>query len=162
VGRALDLAVLTGSGAAGQPLGLAGTGGIATASGTSITWATLAQLRATVEQGAGSDRGLQWLGGYTAHRVLAAREKVATSGNMIWADRRIDGDPAAVTKGSPADSLFMGDWTQLAVVLFGAAIRVEVDPFSQFRTGVVGMRCVLACDTAVMMPSAFGAVSSIT
>ena len=160
--QALDVAVLTGSGSAGQPLGLVNTSSIQTASGTALSWATMLTMRTAIEAAAGQDRNITWLGGSTTKKLLAAREKISTSGNLIWANHQIDGDAAAVTKGSPADSLFIGDWSQCVVCLFGPALKVEIDPTANFKAGIVGMRVMLSADVAFMNASTFGAISSVT
>ena len=48
------------------------------------------------------------------------------------------------------------------VGLWGAGIRVEIDPYSAFTTGVLSARVVLDVDFAFPQPAAFSVAASIT
>jgi HK97 family phage major capsid protein len=166
VGIALDRACLVGAGGA-EPQGVLGTPGIGTASGTSLAWAGVLTARASAVQANGSDQSLSWIGGSVAQRILAGRERAAGSG-FIWdygaaaLDGTIAGHRAYATSACPNDSLFLGDWSQLLVAIWGDSLVVEMDPYANFRAGIVGWRVILPCDVAVIAPAYFSAISSIT
>lgn len=167
VAIALDRACLVGSGVGGEPAGLSVTAGIGTASGTALGWASLLSARASAVQAVGSDQNISWIGGSVAQRILAGRERAAGSG-FCWdygaaaLDGTIAGHRAFATAACPNDSLFLGDWSQLLVGIFGDSVVVEMNPYASFQAGVVGFRVVLPCDVAVVAPAYFSSISSIT
>ena len=169
VAIALDRACLVGSGTGGEPAGLSVTAGVGTASGTSLAWSGILSARASAVQAVGSDQNISWIGGSTAQRILAGRERAAGS-DFIWGfgaaalDGTIAGHRAFATAACPVDALFLGDWSQLLVAVFGDSVVVEMNPFDagNFRAGIVGFRVILPCDVAVVAPAYFSAISSIT
>lgn len=161
VGKALDAAVFNGSGASGQPLGILNTAGIGTASGTALSWSSVVNLRQSVCGAVGNDRTISWIGGTAAQSTLSKRERAAGSG-FIWDANQIGGAPAYASSAIATDGLMLGDWSALAVGIWGDALRLEINPFASFQTGIVGIRVSLDCDLAVMNPAYFSAVSSIT
>ena len=62
----------------------------------------------------------------------------------------------------PSASLIVGDWSQCVVGMFGAGIRIDVNPNRNFHTGVGAARVVLECDVAVTQPTAFVRVASVS
>jgi len=167
VGRALDRAALVGSGTGGQPKGIAGTTGVGTASGTALSWAGIVGLRASAVQAAGDDRKISWIGGTTAQQVLASREKAAGSG-FVWGwDRtartgEIAGHAAYATADCSNDALFLADWSQLFIGIWGSSMEISYNPFANFPVGIIGVRAMISCDVAVTAPAYFSAVENIT
>lgn len=165
--RAIDIGCLAGSGTAGQPTGIANTVGIGTATGSSLNWAGIMTARASSVAANGDDRRLKWIGGATAQSTLGGREKAAGSG-MIWGwDRsqqcgEIAGHAAFATSSCTADSLFLGDWSQMQVGFWGDSIVVEVNPFANFQAGIRGFRVLATVDMAPTSAAYFSAITSIT
>ena len=167
VGKALDTAIISGTGTSGQPAGLAGTAGVGTASGTSLSWASVCGLRASAVDAIGNDRGVSWVGGSSAQSVLAQRERFAGGGHPIWDNYEIAGIPAFVSNAVPATTLALGDWSYVIVGLWGESVQLELNPFgppgtTAFQEGRVGFRVLLQCDFHVVNPAYFSIVSSIT
>lgn len=167
VGIALDRACLVGLGTAGEPAGVSVTPGIGSGSGTSLAWSGVLSLRASAVQAVGSDQNISWIGGSVAQRVLSGRERAAGNG-YIWdytaavLDGNIAGHRAFATAACPTDALFLGDWSQLLVGIFGDSVIVELNPFANFQAGIVGFRVILPCDVAVVAPAYFSAITAIT
>jgi HK97 family phage major capsid protein len=167
VGIALDRACLVGSGTAGEPAGVSVTPGIGTASGTSLAWAGVLSARASAVQAVGSDQNISWIGGSVAQQVLGGRERAAGSG-FIWdygaaaLDGTIAGHRAFATSACPNNALFLGDWSQLLVGVYGESVIVELNPYANFPAGIVGFRVILPCDVAVVAPAYFSHIPAIT
>ena len=162
VAELLDGAFLTGSGNSGQPLGLLATGGVNTASGTSLALAGLLEMREEIIAAGGREENLRWIGASTVQELLGARERISGSGRMLWDDGGILGRPAHATRLAPAATLVCGDFGKAIVALWGAGLRIEIDPFTAFQTGVLSARVVLDVDFAFPQPAAFSVASSIT
>ena len=61
----------------------------------------------------------------------------------------------------PAGTAIYGDWSGVQIVEWDGA-AIEVDPFSKFTAGIVGVRLLLPCDVLTARPKAFSVASSIT
>lgn len=162
VGEMLDTAFFAGSGASGQPTGLLNTAGIGTQSGTSLAHAgILAMRKACVAAGAREDM-LRWVGDEDTQELLAARERSSGGGRFLWDDGYILGRPAHATKNAPASALVCGDFSAAVLALWGPSVRLEINPYQDFRAGIYAARVVLTCDVAFPQPGAFCVASSIT
>ena len=163
VGELVDAAFFAGSGAAGQPLGLLLTAGINTASGASLALAGLLEMRDEIIAAGGQEERLRWVGAPAVQKLLAARERVAGGGRHLWDDTGILGRPAHATKNAPVATLVAGDFTQALMGIWGpAALRIEINPFADFKAGLLSARVVLSCDFAFPQPAAFSVASSVT
>jgi HK97 family phage major capsid protein len=154
VGSLLDRAVLQGSGASGQPTGLASVSGVGTQTGA-VTWANMLDVLQTLGNANADDDNIRFLTTPAVRRLLQAREAIATSGRMVWEAGQIAGKPAAVSTDVPSATIFAGDWSKCLVALWGAGLEVQVDPFTSFATGTVQVRVVLHADVAFTQPTAF-------
>ena len=56
----------------------------------------------------------------------------------------------------------VGDFSQVAVGLFGSGIRIDVDPSTDFNVGGLVARVLLFCDVGFPNPAAFTVATSIT
>ncbi len=162
VGELLDTAFFAGSGNSGQPLGLLATANIGTQSGTSLAYAGLQAMRQAVLTAGGREGALQWVGPPAMQTLLGTRERVASGGRHLWDDGTILGRPAHATKLAPATTLICGDFSKAIVALWGTGIRIEIDPYTSFTTGVLSARVVLDVDLAFPQPTAFSVATSIT
>lgn len=162
VGELVDVAVLAGSGVGGQLLGLVNTANIGTQAGTSLAHAGILAMRKTVLNAGGEEERLRWVGTPAVQELLGARERAAGGGRFLWDDGAILGGPAAATKNAPAATLICGDFSQAVFGLWGAAVRVEINPYQDFKAGIMAARVILACDVAFPQPAAFCVATSIT
>ena len=165
VARAVDAAIFNGSGVSGRPTGILNCPGIHSQSGTSYNLAAaLNQREQVLLAGAREDR-LAWVGHPTVQEMLASREGITGSGLPLWNGREILGVPAVATTSVPTGTLILADWSRCVVALFdgaGSGVGVEVDPWSDFRSGVSAVRLLFAVDVGLSTPSAFSAATSIT
>ena len=159
--ESVGVALVDGTGAAGQPWGLLRIPGPLAVSGSSLAWLGVRDL---IERAEGyTAGGLQFLAGVGAAKVLRAREK-ATGSGMVLADGKIDGVPALVTRCMPSDALLLAPWTTIVMATWGA-LEVTVTPLAApgvFRTGAIGVRLMWSVDFAAELPTAIGRAVSIT
>lgn len=163
VGAMLDQAILGGTGASGQPSGLHNTAGINTTSGTSFSHAgSLAMRRQVLAAGARQDM-LRWIGTPLGQETLGARQRVTGGDRFIWDDNGILGAPAAATTYAPTGSLTLGDFSMAVLGIWGPpALRVEINPYQDFKAGIVAARVSLACDVCFPQPGAFSVAATVT
>lgn len=152
-GRAMDTAILQGTGVLGQPLGLANTTGLVqlNVDGTNTAADLAAGIRAMREQGVGR---FAWLAGAGAEEVLRSRA-VGTGGDRMF----LEGDamlgiPAFATATAPAMSLFAGPWGDLRLVLWGD-LTVSINPYSDFARGISSLRILVGFDYVAPHHGAF-------
>lgn len=162
VGTMLDRAVLIGSGVNGEPMGIASVNGIVTASGTSLSWATLQTVIEDLADADADESTLAFIGSPSVRRILSQRERLTGGAIPIWNDKTIAGFGAHVTTGTAANSLTVGAFDGVTIGIWGEALELAADPVTYFKTGVTQFRCWLTADVAVAAPSSFAVIPSIT
>jgi len=110
----------------------------------------------------GNDRAVSWVGGAGAQATLSKRERFSGGGHPIWNNYEIAGIPAYVSNAVPNAALALGDWSQVIVGMWGDSVQIEMNPFANFPTGIVGFRVIMDCDVHVVNPAYFSIVQSIT
>lgn len=163
-GVSVDTAVLNGSGASGQPLGILNSSGLSTQSGTALAWAGALAMKKNVALANMPDGSTSFISTPTVRALLEAREKAAGNGGFVWQDDRIANCPAFATTLMPAGAMLSGPLAGVTVGLW-SDLRIEINPFDStlFKSGVVQIRVLVACDAAIVVdPSSFTLASSIT
>ena len=158
-GRALDAAILGGSGVSGEPQGLVNVDGVTT-SGASLDFADVLTMRESVS--AANDTKLSWIAGPDVRKLLAGRQTFSGGSNAIWQGDQIDGRPAYCTPDAPANTLFLADFSTVALALWGPGLRVEINPFQDFARGIVAARVLLDCDVAVLQKGALQIATGVS
>lgn len=163
-GTAIDRAVLAGSGASGQPLGVINTAGIGTQSGTSLDHAGVIAMRDAVAAANARDEAIAFVADVATRTLLSARVVGTDTGRFVWDNDRVASRPGYVTTDMPAATMIAGDWSSVLVPLWGSGVVIEFNPFDStlFRSGVIQARVLVACDVMVVHPAAFSVASSIT
>jgi HK97 family phage major capsid protein len=170
VGRAIDLAALHGTGINGQPLGITGTPGIGSFSGTTLAIGGIVDAFTSLGDGLGE------VGGVAANRTVAGtlRKRVETgAANMIWQGNVVEGTvagfPARSSTAVASGNLIIGDWSRLTIATWNGGIELMVNPFgdpvtapNNFAKGIVGIRCFCSLDVGISYPSAFTVASAVT
>jgi HK97 family phage major capsid protein len=166
VRAAFDTALIQGTGASGQPQGLANlptASGIQQVSGTSLAWAGILNAQRLASASGVTDSAMSWVGAPTVRETLAARERATGGGRFLWDDGFIAGSRALATPDAPASTLFVGDFSQGAVLaLFGPGIEIRFDPANDFNAGKVAFQVLAICDIVFPQPAAFVRITSIT
>jgi len=163
VGKLLDQAILAGSGANGEPLGLLNTPNVGTQSGSSLAHAGIIAMRQAVLAAGGREDNLRWIGTPAVQGLLAARERSISGGRFLWDDGAILGRPASATSYAPPGTLVCGDFSKAVLGMWGPpSVTVEINPYQNFKSVGLAARVVLAVDAAFPAPGAFCVASSIT
>jgi HK97 family phage major capsid protein len=164
-GAALDAAVLNGSGASGQPLGIIGTPLIGAFTGTTLNRSALcdAQLDIAAAKAVGSSRG--YVTTPAIANTLANRADTIESTRAVWqgplAEGSLIGERALSTTGMPSATMLYGEWSHVTVVSWGT-MEIAVDPFTKFNQGLVAVRLLLLVDNLVTNAGGFTLATSIT
>ena len=160
IGRGLDKAILAGTGADGQPSGLGTVAGTVSMSGTSLSFATIADgIRQVLAAGARMS-SLRFIVGTQTFEVLSTRERAAGSGFIIEAGQ-LAGIPVSVSAEAPTDALYLGDWSRIVVPIYGA-IEVFTNPFVSPQSGTVQVHVLADVDVLIPLPGAFLKAASVT
>lgn len=163
VGTAIDQAVLNGSGASGQPLGIIGTSGVQTQSGTTLNAGCATMKRKSAEANV-TDESISFLSTPAVREILEGREKATGGGKFVWDEDQVADRPARVTTDLPTATMICGDFSLVYLGFWGSGLTLEINPYEQtnFRAGIIQARILVACDVAVLHPSALIVASSIT
>lgn len=165
VAVAADLAVLSGSGASGQPTGIINTAGIGSVTGTSLGYAGILEFQTDV---AGSNVQPA-AGGYVTTPAVAAlmmqRVKFTSTASPLWEgnvwDGTMSGFAAMSSNQMPSANMLFGDWSEVVVGEWGV-LEIEVNPYANFQAGIIGVRSIYSMDVGVKRPFAFSLATSIT
>ena len=151
VAEAIDAAALGGSGTAGEPLGIVNTPSVNTLPGAAFDWAGVqAALELVRDAGA---RGPRWILSPDVAEILAGRARVADTERPIL-DGADMGAPAIVSRTCPDQTAVLADWGAAVVAAAFDGLRIELDPFSRFQSGLVGARVLTSADVGVLQPGA--------
>lgn len=160
VAIAADLAVLEGSGAAGQPTGISNTAGIgAIGSLATIAFSHMLSFQTSV---AGANV-MPARGGYvttpTVAGLLMQRVKFANTASPLWDGNVWDspnacGYPGMASLQPTAGTVTFGDWQECVVGEWGV-LEVSVNPYANFAQGIIGVRAMYSLDVGVRRPFAF-------
>jgi hypothetical protein len=161
-----DLAVFEGSGAGGQPLGLSGTSGIGSVTGTSLAAAGIIEFQTDVAGGNVVPMAPAYVTTPAVAGLLMIRPELPSTGTVrLWKGNVFDGTlfdlPAATTNQVTAATMVFGDWQEIVVGEWGV-LEVEVNPYANFQAGIVGVRAIYSMDVGVRRPFAFSRATSIT
>jgi HK97 family phage major capsid protein len=162
-GTTLDQAVLSGTGANGQPLGLLNMT-TSTQSGTALAWAGITAMKRTAAAANVDDAEIAFLGTPAVRELLEKREKASGSG-IVWDGPTMAGCRAYASTDMPSATLLCGPLSRIIVGIWGDGLQVELNPFdgTLFKSGVVQARVLMGVDVAVECdPLAFCKAATIT
>lgn len=165
IALAYDAAVISGSGAAGQPTGITNTAGIGSVVGTSLAYAGILEFQTDV---AGANV-MPVQGGYVTTPSVAAllmqRVKFTSTASPMWEgnvwDGSMSGFPAMTSLQMAAATMLFGDWSQVIVAEWGT-LEIEVNPYANFQAAITGVRAIVSMDTGLRYAGAFSLASTIT
>lgn len=163
----VDGAVIAGSGAAGQPTGILTTSGIGTASGSSLGYAGLVGAQKAVADANSilNPATLGYVTTPTVAEVLKGRQRFASTDSPVWRgalhDGEVEGVRALASKQLPSATMLYGDWSSVIVPEWGV-LAIEVNPFADFKSAVVGVRCLWSIDVIVQNPTSFVAITGVS
>ena len=158
---AVDLGALHGTGASGQPTGIAATSGIGAVTGTSLDWAAVVEFETDVAAANADIGSMAYLTNATVNGLLKTREK--SSGYPVFLNEKgeMNGYPVAVSNQVSSGDMFFGVWSQLLLAFWGA-LDILIDPFTNAASGGVIIRAFQSVDVGVRHAAAFSYSSNIT
>jgi HK97 family phage major capsid protein len=162
---AADLAVLNGSGAAGQPEGIIQTTGIGSVTGGAATYAMMLEFQTDVA----TSNVTPSMGGYATNPATAAilmqKQRFSSTDTPLWQGNiwggSLIGFPGMSSNQMDAGDVLFGDWQECVVGEWGV-LEVEVNPFANFQAGIIGVRAMYSLDVAVRRPFAFSYATGVT
>jgi HK97 family phage major capsid protein/HK97 family phage prohead protease len=163
---AVDLAVLSGSGAGGQPTGITNTAGIGAFTGTSLAAAGVLDAMADVAAANVTPMSPGYVTTAAVAALLMARPELPSTGTTrLWMGSMWDGtifDTRAMSSAQmAAATMLFGDWSKVVVGEWGT-LEVETNPYANFQAGIIGIRAIITIDVGVRYAGAFSLASSIT
>jgi HK97 family phage major capsid protein len=165
VGLAVDLAVLNGSGASGQPTGIINTAGIGGVTGTSITYTGIVEFQTDTAAGNALFDAAGYVTTPAVAGLLKQRVKFTSTASPIWEgkllDGTVDGYRAMASNQVPSANILFGDFGKVVLASWGV-LEVEVNPYANFAAGIVGVRAMYSIDVGVRYAAAFSLATSVT
>jgi HK97 family phage major capsid protein len=152
---AIDAAALAGTGSSNQPTGILATTGIGSVSFASAGAPTFAEIVA-IESAISADNAMGANMAFVTTPALAGTLKTTTkdsgSGRFVSEDNAIMGYSVNPTSSMTANTILLGDFSQLMIAQFGA-IEVITDRNAQTGQLTLGLHCMI--DTATRHAESF-------
>lgn len=163
---AVDLSVLSGSGASGQPTGITNTAGIGAFTGTSLASAGVLDAQADVLGANVVPVAPGYVTTAAVAALLMARPELPTTGTTrLWQGSMLDGSMfgfrAMTSAQMSSATMLFGDWDKVVVGEWGT-LEIETNPYANFQAGIIGIRAMITIDVGVRYAGAFSYSSSIT
>jgi HK97 family phage major capsid protein len=157
VALAVDQAVVTGTGASGQPAGVFGTAGIGSFSTATCTYTKLLEAQTDLNDSSALTPSCFYLTTSAVALALAARQRFTSTDTALWngsiADGQVAGFRAMTATFMPANNVLFLDPTQIIIGEWGA-LELEVNPYANFAAGITGIRAWWTVDLALRQPGA--------
>ncbi len=158
----IDLAVLKGSGTAGQPTGLKNTTGVGsvTIAAGAPTYANMVELETDVATSNADVGSLAYLMNANSREKLKTTEKAANTAQFIWENGQtpgegiVNGYRAAVTQQLANDEYYFGNWADVIVGEWGV-LDLRVDTVTLGRAGGIRINAHQDVDVAIRHPESF-------
>lgn len=158
LGLAMDLAGLYGTGAAGQPTGVANTAGInapGTFAAATPTYAEIVAFETVTATDNALLGNLSYLTDPTIRGGLKTSEKFTNTGFTVWEPgNTLNGYSAAVSNQVTAGDVFFGNWRDLLHGLWGG-MEMLADPYTLGARFNVRLIAIMTADFAVRHPESF-------
>jgi HK97 family phage major capsid protein len=166
IGLAVDIGILRGSGAAGQPQGIVGTSGVGSVTGTTLAAAGIIEFQSDVATANALMPGSGYVTTPIVAGLLMARPELPSTGTTrMWTGNMMEGNmlgfPAMSSSQMLAGTMLFGNWPSVLLAEWGV-LELMTNPYSDFTRGLTAVRGWYTCDVGVRYPAAFSYSSSIT
>ena len=159
---AIDLAIIDGTGASGQPTGILNTTGIGAVDGVSIDWDKIVSFETKVENANADIDSMNFVSGANVKGILKGRQKVSGQAEMLWTGGNlVNGYPGVMTNQIPAATAIQGAFSAFLVALWGG-LDVYVDPATLATTAGVVIRAFQSIDMGARQAASFSASENIS
>lgn len=167
VGQLLDTAILAGTGATGQPLGIKNHAGINTASGA-FAWTNALVMEENAASHAADDQKIAFLTTPAVRKLLKGKTLDAgNAGEPLWKStpegEQIAGRRAHVASYAPTSSIIAGPWNDCILAMWGTP-TLEINPYdaNDYKAGIIQARIFVDCDVAVAHPAAWSVHNTVS
>ncbi len=165
IALAVDSAALNGDGTGGAPTGVLQTGSIGSVTGTSLAYAQILEFQTDVAASNALTMGCGYLTTPAVAALLKGRVRVSGTDSPLWEgnilDGTVEGFRAMTSLQMPSATMAFGDWSQVVIGEWGV-LELDVNPYADFKAGIVGLRAFYSCDVAVRYAGAFSKAATIT
>lgn len=166
IGLAVDVGILRGSGASGQPTGIVNTGSIGAFTGTSLAAPGVLDAQADVAAANALMPGCGYVTTPAVAALLMQRPELPSTGTeRLWKGNMLAGSifdfPAMSSAQMSAATMLFGWWPSVVLAEWGV-LELMVNPFSDFTRGLTAVRGWYTCDVGVRYAGAWSYASSIT
>jgi HK97 family phage major capsid protein len=165
----MDAAIWDDTADSNAPAAIVGASGVGSVTGGSFDYADLLEFLGDVDQNNSLGGSMAFVTTPTVGALLAARAKVASSSEgfvlnpVAGMDYRYEGAgyPVYTTANCASAHMFFGDWSTVAVGLWGA-LEITVDPYVNAASGQVNFYALTAFDFGLTYPGAVSVAASIS
>lgn len=164
---ASDAVAIQGAGSGGQPQGIIGATGVGTISAGSMNYDKTLEFQGSLAQSSSILNAAAVAYVTTPSVALDCKKRLKFTGadTALWTGSihrgEIDGHTAVSTLNCPSATMICGDWSQLAIGQWGTLL-IEVDPFTKFKYGLIGVRGMLSVDVMLLHPQSFCVMQNAT
>lgn len=162
LGTAMDVAAIQGTGANNQPTGVVNTANInsdAYVNGASPTYADIVGMetliRADNVAGPLAYLTTPTLVGTLKQTDLGVDGGSEATGQWLLTGDQMNGYRTVSSSNCPADTVVLGNWSDLIVGVWGMGIAIAVDQSTYFPSGSILIRAMLGMDIAVRHVESF-------
>jgi HK97 family phage major capsid protein len=166
IALAVDVGILRGSGASGQPTGIATTGSIGAFTGTSLAAAGLLDAQADVAAANALNDGCGYVTTPAVAALLMARPELPSTGTTrMWLGNMREGSifgmPALSSAQMLSATMLFGWWPSVVLAEWGV-LELMTNPYSDFTRGLSAVRGWYTCDVGVRYAGAWSYATSIS
>lgn len=155
MGEMLDMAVLGGTGLLGQPTGIVNAAGVdkyVLAQVADLAGA-LAYVGPLLEGKGVQEENIKIISTPSGKGLIQLKN--FSYEFPLWKDGKVFDIPAFSTNRCPANAFIAGDFSQVRVDFWGAGIDIQIDPYTNFKTGQIQVRVLMHVDVNVLQADAF-------
>ncbi|HCG7492683.1 TPA: phage major capsid protein [Vibrio parahaemolyticus] len=156
IGVALDLAMLTGTGLANDPVGLLNMTGVPalTYPAGGVDWASVVDMETKISTFNADAGRLAYLTSVTQRGAAKKAQVFDNTGERIWQNNEVNGYRAEASNQIPADTWIFGDWSQIVIAMWGV-LDLKVDPYTKAASDGLVLRVFQDVDAGVRRKEAF-------
>jgi len=158
--QAIDTAGLEGSGASGQPTGVANTSGVntMTAAGNTVTRQEALDALAAIEADNVPTANAVWIMHPNDYARIANTSQDSGSGRFVIDENGLLGRRVIQTTKATESTVYLGVWEHLIVAQFGG-VDLIVDPYTAATAAKVSITSHMMSDVNVRHAQAFNVIS---
>jgi len=161
IALAIDKAAISGTGANGQPLGILNTTGIgAVDCSGGLSWEKVVEFQTKMDIENIETNNLHYIAGAEVAGKLKTTQKESGTGRYLLEDNRVNGFNFHTTNQVGANTMLLGDFSQLITGLWGG-LDIMVDPYEKADSGGIVIRAFQSVDVGVRYAQSFSATTNI-